>query len=281
MMNARYFQSAGDKVQCVLCPHRCVIADGGTGFCAARYNSGGVLIAGNYGRVTSLALDPIEKKPLYKFHPGSGILSIGSYGCNMRCTFCQNHHISQSVAESEFIPPEELARLSSVTPDNIGVAFTYNEPLISIEYILDAAPLIHHKGQLVVLVSNGQINEEPLADLVTHVDAWNIDLKAFTPEFYRKHGGELTATICTIEAAARVSHVEVTTLVIPGENDSDDEVAALTEWLGGISPDIPYHLSRFFPRHRMTGKQPTPKQTLYRLSGIAKRRLNHVYMGNV
>ena len=266
---------------CTLCPHHCEIADGNAGLCGVRVNTGGELLAESYGRVTSLALDPIEKKPLYHFHPGSKILSIGSYGCNMKCSFCQNHRISQENPEGEYISPEELARLAADIQGNIGVAFTYNEPLIWIEYIMDAAPLIRRNGQSVILVSNGQINAEPLEKLIPLVDAWNIDVKAFSHDFYRKHRGDLDVVKHTVEAASAVSHVEVTTLIIPGENDGEEEVAALTGWLSGVSEKIPYHLSRFFPRYKMADHQPTPRETLVKLVEIAGQMLRHVHIGNL
>jgi len=270
-----------DGTKCSLCPHNCVIADGKKGFCNARRNVGGELIAENYGRITSLALDPIEKKPLYHFRPGSKILSVGSYGCNMRCAFCQNHEISQTQANSKYMPPEKLAEISAETKGNIGVAFTYNEPLIGVEYILDAAPLIKRNGQAVAMVSNGQINPKPLLELLPMIDAWNIDVKAFTAEFYSSHGGDFETVKYTVGAAVKTSHVEVTTLIIPGENDGEAEIDALAKWLSGMSPNIPLHLSRFFPRYKMTDKSPTPKETMLRLEKTAKQYLKFVYLGNM
>jgi len=280
-IKAKFWEINGDKVKCVLCPHYCVIADNHTGICGARRNIGGELIAENYGQITSFALDPIEKKPLYHFRPGSKILSAGSYGCNMRCAFCQNYGISQIHAESEYITPDKLVELAYNTPDNTGVAFTYNEPTIGIEYIIDSAPLIKQNGQSLVLVSNGQINPKPIIELLPLVDAWNIDIKAFNPEFYKKQSGHLETAKHTVEAAAQVSHVEITTLIIPGENDGEDEIIALVRWLADISPDIPFHLSRFFPRYKMTDKSPTPKEKLFRLAERAKRFLKFVYIGNI
>ena len=282
-MKAKFWEKygGGNNIKCTLCPHYCIIAENKSGFCGVRRNVNGELIAESYGQITSLALDPVEKKPLYHFHPGSKILSAGSYGCNMKCAFCQNYGISQIRPESEYIAPEKLAAIAGNTPGNIGVAFTYNEPAAGVEYILDAAPLIRQNGQSVALVSNGQINSEPLEKLLPLADAWNIDIKAFTPEFYRRHGGDLETSKRAAESAARVSHIEITTLIIPGENDGDEEIAALAEWLAGISPDIPLHLSRFFPQYKMTDKQPTPKETLFRLAEKAKRLLKYVYIGNI
>jgi pyruvate formate lyase activating enzyme len=246
-----------------------------------RKNEDGELKAESYGRLTSLALDPVEKKPFYHFCPGSRILSVGSYGCNMKCGFCQNHEISQRRAEWEYLPPEKLADLARQTKGNIGVAFTYNEPTIGMEYLLDAAPLVKRAGLKVALVSNGQVSAEPLARLLPFTDAWNIDLKAFTERFYRLHGGDLETAKQSIAMAARAAHVEVTTLVIPGENDGAEEIAALSGWLAGISPEIPLHLSRFFPRYRMADRPPTPKETLSGLAEVARKYLRHVYLGNV
>jgi pyruvate formate lyase activating enzyme len=282
MKEARFYEKAdGANVRCNLCPHRCRIPDGQAGLCGARRNAGGTLCAESYGRVSSLALDPIEKKPLYHFRPGSQILSMGSYGCNMVCAFCQNSSISQTRPETEFVSPKRLAEIAASVPRNLGVAFTYNEPLIGAEYILDAAPLLRRSGMKVVLVSNGMIREEPLTELLPFVDALNIDLKAFTPEFYRRMGGDLETVKRNIARCAESRHVEVTTLVIPGENDGDDETAELSRWLASISRDIPLHLSRFFPRHRMTKKPPTPARTLTRLAAIARQSLEYVHIGNV
>ena len=266
---------------CTLCPHNCHISEKNHGFCKTRKCVNGEIISENYGEITSIALDPIEKKPLYHFHPNTKILSVGSYGCNMRCSFCQNYGISQNRAHSEYMPPEKLAALAADAPNNIGVAFTYNEPILSFDYILETAPLIHANGQKVVLVSNGQINPEPLAILLPNVDAWNIDMKSFTAEFYDKHGGDLETAKNTVETAAKTCHVEVTTLIICGKNDNADEIAALTSWLADVSPDIPYHLSRFFPRFNMLDVPPTPKDTLLNLAEIASRKLKRVYIGNV
>jgi pyruvate formate lyase activating enzyme len=274
---------------CELCPHNCAIAEGKYGLCGIRWNLHGTLYSDGYGKVTSLALDPIEKKPLYHFYPGRKIWSVGGYGCNMRCGFCQNSEISQFDHDkgcwntnSDFVPPENLLRFVEMEDDNenIGVAFTYNEPTINFEYVKDCAKLFTQNGLKVVLVSNGQINADPLRELAPLVDAWNIDVKAWNSDFYRRHGGDFETVKRTVEVASKTAHVEVTTLIIPGENDDDDEISALAEWLAGISPEIPYHVSRYFPRYQYDAP-PTPKDTLYRLAEIAKQRLKHVYVGNV
>jgi pyruvate formate lyase activating enzyme len=278
---ARFYKREGKGARCELCPHRCLIPDGRTGLCGARRNAGGTLYAESYGRASSLALDPIEKKPLHHFRPGSRILSMGSYGCNMACSFCQNASISQAMPETEFVSPERLAEIAASAPGNIGVAFTYNEPLIGAEYLLDAAPLLRQRGMNVVLVSNGMIREEPLEALLPFIDAVNIDLKAFTPSFYHRMGGDLETVKRSIARCAESCHAEVTTLIVPGENDGDDEMTALSRWLASISRDIPLHLSRFFPRYGMTDKPPTPVPTLARLAEIARQTLTYVHMGNV
>ena len=278
-------EGADERIVCSLCPHHCRLADGETGFCRARTNEGGAIRCKNYGRLTSVALDPIEKKPLYHFHPGSFILSVGSFGCNLRCPFCQNYAISMADGQSETqdVTPAELAALAhdlSRRPHgNIGVAFTYNEPLLSYEFIMDAAPLLHEAGLFVVLVTNGAIAPAPLEELLPHVDAMNIDLKGWQPNFYRRLGGDLAAVKHTIARAAKICHVEVTTLIIPGQNDSASDMEEEARWLASLNPDLPLHLSRYFPRwHENTPA--TPIETIERLAAIARKHLRFVHKGN-
>jgi pyruvate formate lyase activating enzyme len=240
----------------------------------------------NYGRLTSLALDPIEKKPLRRFHPGSLILSAGSYGCNLRCPFCQNYEISMEGPEAEtvFLTPEELTAkalaLSQAPPGNLGVAFTYNEPLVGYEYVKDCAALLHQKGLKTVLVTNGMICLEPLEALLPQVDAMNIDLKAFSRDGYRRLGGDLETVKGTIARSVGRCHVEVTTLIVPGENDSEDEMDAEAGWLASLDPELPLHISRFFPRFQMTDREPTPTKTMNALIQTARQHLRYVYSGN-
>ncbi len=271
-------------MKCEICPHHCDIGEGAVGLCRARTNKNGAIICDNYGRLTSLSLDPIEKKPLYHFFPGSMILSVGSYGCNLRCPFCQNHEISMTGSEIEttYVSPEQLVlKAKELMPrGNIGIAFTYNEPLISYEYVLDCSRLAHEHNLKTVLVTNGMICSEPLNALLPYIDAMNIDLKAFTQRFYHMLGGDLETVKQTIAAAAKKCHVEVTVLIISGENDTDEEMERLSSWLKSIGPDIPLHISRFFPRYKMQNKQPTPVETIYRLHSIAKKHLTNVYTGN-
>lgn len=270
---------------CELCFHRCDLSEGQTGFCRARACQNGKIVPLNYGKITSIALDPIEKKPLRRFHPGSKILSVGSFGCNLRCPFCQNYEISMSgekELETAELSPEALAdkALELRLYGNIGVAYTYNEPLVGYEYVRDCASLVHERGMVNVLVTNGTIKEAPWRTLVPLIDAVNIDLKGFTPEWYQRLGGNLEAVKSSICLAAERCHVEVTTLLVPGENDSAEEVTALAQWLASVDRDIPLHLSRFFPRYRMMDKLSTPVERVYRLADVAREYLSFVYTGN-
>ena len=273
------------KTRCELCFHHCALDDGQTGLCRARACQDGKIISLNYGKLTSLALDPIEKKPLRRFHPGSLILSVGSFGCNLRCPFCQNHEISiagDSGIQTVEVSPEQLAAKAAelVPHGNIGVAYTYNEPLIGYEYVRDCAALVHEQGMVNVLVTNGTVEEEPWRALLPLVDAANIDLKGFTPSWYRRLGGDLEPVKRSIVLAAERCHVEVTTLLIPGENDSEEEIRELARWLASISPEIPLHLSRFFPRYRMLDRPPAPVEQVCRLAETARGYLSYVYTGN-
>jgi pyruvate formate lyase activating enzyme len=269
---------------CAICPHACDIAEGEAGFCHARVCKDGQITSAAYGYITACALDPIEKKPLFHFHPGSMILSIGGFGCNFRCAFCQNHHISmRRPHDLQQATPRQIAALAkdTVSQGNIGVAYTYNEPLINFEFVYDTARLVHAEGLKNVLVTNGFINPAPLAALLPYIDALNIDLKSFSPDFYDQIKGRLSTVTKTIEQAARHAHVEVTTLVIPGENDGESEMDALARFVAGVDKGIPLHLSRFFPRHQMTDKPPTPPETIYRLKEVAEKHLEFVCVGNV
>jgi pyruvate formate lyase activating enzyme len=248
---------------------------------------GGVLRAESFGKVSALALDPIEKKPLFHFYPGQKILSAGSYGCNLRCPFCQNHEIAQSdvdLMSARDLSPQELVNeaLSLRSHGNIGLAFTYNEPFIWYEYVLETARLAREHNLKTVLVTNGMINEQPLLELLPWIDAINIDLKAFSDNFYHSLiRGDLSAVRHTIELCYGQCHVEVTTLVIPEMNDEPEEMEELSSWLASVGPDIPLHLTRFFPRYRMADARPTPHTALTRLAEIAERHLKHVHLGNI
>lgn len=275
-----------EKVLCPLCPRACRLGEGEIGFCGARINRGGRTEPREWGLLSSLALDPIEKKPLAFFRPGTMILSAGFFGCNMRCPFCQNYHISMQAPdprEGVCYSPEELTDLAlSLRPrGNVGLAFTYNEPLLAYEYIREVFTQARKAGLETVLVTNGNFMPEPLAELAPLVTAWNIDLKCFHEEGYRKLGGSFEHVKQAIRLAAATAHVEVTTLVVPGLSDAPEDMAREAAWLASLSPEIPLHLSRFFPRYKQTAGRPTDVKTLYKLREIAKNYLSNVVLGNV
>lgn len=274
------------KAVCPICPHHCALEPGRLGLCRARRNVDGAVICENYGRITSMALDPIEKKPLRCFYPGSFILSVGSYGCNLCCPFCQNYQISMEGPEAEtaFLSPDALTdralALSRTPPGNLGVAFTYNEPLVGYEYVRDCAAQLRRNGLKTVLVTNGMICPGPLEDLLPLVDAMNIDLKAFSHRYYQWLGGDLETVKETIACSAHRCHVEVTTLIVPGENDTEAEMEAEAAWLASLDPDMPLHISRFFPRFQVSDREPTPIRTVETLRRAARKYLRRVYSGN-
>ena len=285
------FSPTPKKMQatCDACPRGCKLAPGSSGFCKARGNVDGQVAPTGYGRLTSIALDPVEKKPLACWKPGTFVLSAGSYGCNMRCPFCQNHEIAMAGADDvpwQEVSPEALvghtARLRDQDRRVIGVALTYNEPLTCWEYVRDVGKLAHGEGLACVLVSNGQTTPGVLAQLAGLIDAANIDLKAPDQAGYDKLGGSFDAAWNTITTLSRDSscHVEVTTLVVPGLNDADEDIEQMAASLAGLDPLMPYHLSRFFPRHRMADARPTPVATVYHAADVARRHLQRVFTGN-
>ncbi len=278
---------------CKVCFRHCDIDEGGFGYCGVRSCREGRVVADNYGRITSLALDPIEKKPLNNFYPQSRILSVGSYGCNLRCPFCQNHEISWSERafefrkEAEYVSPKELVELAveNIPRGNIGIAFTYNEPLVGYEFVRDTARLSHEASLKNVLVTNGCASPEVLSELAPWIDAMNIDLKGFSDEYYSKLlGGDRRMVLDFITGAVRHCHVELTTLIIPGENDSEGEMRDICSFIKRLElendKDIPLHISRFFPRFHMTDRPATDVGLIYRLAGIAGEYLKYVYTGN-
>lgn len=283
IVDAMFYEKYKDKIHCKLCPHNCVIGEGSYGLCSVRTNDGDVLKTINYGEITSIAEDPIEKKPLYHFKPGKDILSVGSFGCNFTCDFCQNFSISQYKADSKYVSPEELSHILNNTEDNIGIAFTYNEPSIWYEYIFNSAKLIKNNNPNIniVLVSNGYIKAEPLKELLPFVDAMNIDLKAFTDKYYKGIcGGRLDPVLENIKIASDKCHVEITTLLVNNENDSEEEVEKIASFLGNIDRDTPLHLSRYFPNYKMENP-PTEVDRMIKDKNAAKKHLNYVYLGNV
>lgn len=287
-MECRYYQKIDDvNVECQLCPHHCRIANGKTGLCRSRRNKDGTLVSDAYSRPCSLAIDPIEKKPLYHFHPGTKCLSIACTGCNFRCLNCQNHEISQ-VAPTDVghydLMPTQVVNLC-IENQCPGVAYTYTEPLTYIEYVIDTARLAHRHGLWNILVTAGYVCQEPLADLLPFIDAANIDLKAFSDDIYsRVCGGHLTSVLETIIAMRDAGiWIELTNLLIPGFNDDMEMIRRMCQWIvsNGLA-DNPLHFSRFFPRHKMRNLMPTPISTLKVAMQIAlDAGINHVYLGNV
>ncbi len=277
-----YYGVTDGRLQCRLCGHRCVIEDGETGRCHVRRRQGDKLIALTYGEVTAVNLDPIEKKPLYHFHPGSYVLSLGSWGCNLRCDFCQNWTISQHQVPTSALAPRKAVQLAQAAQNNVGIAYTYNEPFMWYEYVLDTSRLVREAGLKNILVTNGIIEQEPLRELLPLIDALNIDVKSMSDEFYRRLcGGRAIWPRKTAEICAGSAHVEITNLVIPGENDSDEDLRGLVDWVAeSLGPQTPVHFSRYRPDHKMT-TPPTPPDTLRRAYAMARERLSFVYLGNI
>ena len=277
--------SDGAKVTCGVCMHKCSLSEGSHGFCGVRTLRDGKVYPDNYGYITALALDPIEKKPLKRFHPGSYILSIGSYGCNLCCPFCQNHDISQAKSPEEAYArqttPEELCSIVVSEEKTIGLAYTYNEPLIGYEFVRDCAKLIHEAGKYNVLVSNGEATLEVLDEIIPFIDAMNIDLKGFKDEIYASYGGSLDMVKGFIERSFASSHVEITSLIVPGMNDSKEDMEQEAKWIASLNPDIPLHITRYFPQYKMRDRAPTSIPLMKDLSEIASKYLNYVYLGNV
>ena len=287
----------GYMTRCHVCFRHCDLKEGSMGFCGARIGLADRVADSNYGKITALALDPIEKKPLHRFYPGSKILSVGSYGCNLRCPFCQNSEISWGEESAEFavsaetITPEQLVSAAERQKKNgnIGIAFTYNEPLTGYEFVRDTARLSHEKGMKNVIVSNGTAELAVLEEIGPYIDAMNIDLKGFDPDTY-KHvlGGDMRMTMEFIAGAVKISHVELTCLIVPGINDSHEMIKEMTDWISSLKDasgnvcgkDIPLHVSRFFPCFHMTDRPPTPVGTVYGLAKTARETLNYVYTGN-
>jgi pyruvate formate lyase activating enzyme len=281
--DAKYYEKIQNKIHCYLCPHHCVIEEGHHGKCNVRFHQNGKLYTLNYGEITASSLDPIEKKPLHYYKPDSQIFSVGSFGCNMTCTFCQNHEISQRQAESNYIAPEKLIEITLTLENNIGIAFTYNEPTIWYEYVYDCAKKLKETSPdiSVVLVTNGFINERPLTDLLPYIDAMNIDLKSFSNAYYKNIcGARLDPVLKTIELASKSSHVEVTTLLVRGENDTLEEVESIGKFLHSIDANIPLHLSRYFPRYQMESPA-TDITFMMKAQELAHQYVNKVILGNV
>lgn len=281
MKEAAYYERLeDDKARCDLCPQECVISDGKRGFCKVRTNHGGVLYSDVYEHILACNRDPIEKKPLYHFHPGDTILSVGTRGCNQRCRFCQNWQMLETDEPGTYITSEEVASMAG-KGGSVGVAYTYNEPTIWFEFVLECARKVREGGLVNVLVTNGLINPRPLEELLPYVDAMNIDVKSMEGDFYRKIcASDLEPVLETCRRAKPESHLEITNLLIPTLNDSDQMIGELVDFVAELGKDTPLHFSAYYPCYKMT-IEPTPVETLYRAREIARRKLDYVYLGNV
>jgi pyruvate formate lyase activating enzyme len=281
LKEAMFYKKHRDRVECYLCPHHCKIKPGHIGLCGVRQNTDQTLYTLNYGKLSAYNLDPIEKKPLYHYYPGKQIISVGSFGCNLKCSFCQNYTIAHNKPTTVKLTPEGLADKAAAVDRNIGIAYTYNEPSIWYEYVYDTASAARDRGLKNVLVTNGYLEEEPLELILPLIDAMNIDVKAFEEDYYLDIcKGRLAPVLRTVEKAARHCHVEVTTLVVGGLNDNLDQLEQLGRWLAGINKDTPLHLSRYYPAYMMD-RPATPVDTLFTARELLGRFLNHVYIGNV
>ncbi|MDO8524981.1 MAG: AmmeMemoRadiSam system radical SAM enzyme [Candidatus Omnitrophota bacterium] len=283
MREALYYEKLDHKrVQCRLCPYNCPIADDGRGTCGVRINKGGILYTEVYNKTTSIALDPVEKKPLYRYHPGEFILSLGTKGCNLHCQFCQNWHISQEIdAPTQDITSARIIEKAKAA-GSFGIAYTYNEPFIWYEFVLDTARLAKKSGLENVLVTNGYVNIDPLEGILPYIDAMNIDLKSFDDEFYAKIcKGSLRPVLEVIKRSNKSCHIELTNLIIPTLNDSEETIKKMVDWIyKNLGADTPLHFSGYFPCYNMS-LPPTPIETLRKAEKIAKEKLKYVYLGNI
>lgn len=283
-IEARYYKKYDENsLQCLLCPNLCILKNDEIGSCKTRQNIGGKLYSLFYNNISSIAVDPIEKKPLYHFYPGSKILSLGTVGCSFHCVFCQNYSISQYTdIHLEEIDGSFILNLMREKKINL-IAFTYSEPLVWFETVYDISKFLkeNDKNIKIVLVTNGYINSRPLLDLLPYIDAMNIDLKSFSNDFYKQFcSGKLEPVLQTIKTAAKNIHVEVTTLVIPTLNDSPEEMLAISNFLASIDKNIPLHISRYYPCYKLN-IPPTQEKTILDLVKVAKENLNYVYAGNL
>ncbi|MCF4151402.1 AmmeMemoRadiSam system radical SAM enzyme [Dethiosulfovibrio sp. F2B] len=278
---ALWWHPEGDGIICDLCPHSCFLKPGDSGFCSVRKNEGGVLMTLNYGETSSVAIDPVEKKPLFHWHPGEPILSLGSVGCSMNCPFCQNWRLTRfdGAPLTTDMSPSDISNLTDRSGTDL-VAFTYNEPLVSYEFLIDVLPMLREKGKKTVLVTNGQIAPAPLEPLLPSIDCANVDLKAFDKSTYTKMGGSLDATKSTIETIhGRGIHLEISWLVVPGISDDLEEFERMLLWLNHLDPAIPLHINRYYPAHRWDAL-PTDERLMDRMADLASSELMRVYQGN-
>ena len=287
MKEALFFEKlSNNKVKCTLCPHNCIISDGNRGVCRVRINNKGVLYSEVYDKISSISNDPIEKKPLYHFYPGRNILSVGSVGCNLQCEFCQNWEISQtSVSDYHYIrniSSEEILQLALKDKNNIGIAYTYNEPIVWFEFMQEIAKIAKKKNLKNVMVTNGYINRKPLEMILPYIDAFSIDLKAFTEDFYKKiTSSHLQPVKDNLKfLSKRNKHIELTNLVIPTLNDDVEVFEDMIKWIANeLGENTVLHISRYFPMYQLKIES-TPVDKLLELFEIAKKHLNYVYLGN-
>lgn len=279
-----YEQIANNQVICHLCPHHCRIKAGNNGICRVRYNHEGKLYTKNYGLCSPPALDPIEKKPLYHFYPGSLVLSVGTFGCNFQCSFCQNWHLAHGEPSLYKLEPQDLLQMAETYKEegSIGIAYTYSEPVVWFEFVKDTAKLVHEQGLKNILVTNGFIEAEPLKEILPFLDAFNLDIKGFNQNFYRKivKGNYLPVLKTAEEIYREGKHLEITTLLIPGLNDEEEEIEELTQWIAkNLGKEVPIHFSRYSPNYQMD-LPPTSLEKLIKAKEIGMKNLDYVYIGN-
>lgn len=278
-----YVKREASKVQCQLCPRSCLIEPGYSGDCLARKNEGGALMSASYGQITAFGVDPIEKKPLYHFHPGHDIVSFGSFGCNLHCLNCQNFRISQFVAPSVYLSPEQLLARALEEPRSIGIAATYNEPTVNFEYVLEVFKLNRAAGFKNVLVTNGYLNPKPWEALLDFTDAVNLDVKANDPDFYESVcKATLSPVLRSLDALLERQevHTELTWLLIEGLNDDHEKLSAFAKRVAAVRPETPLHISRYYPNYLMNHPE-TRKEALFSARATANQHLSYVYIGNL
>ncbi len=288
MKEAKFYTKLEEKkVQCLLCPHQCTINEEKKGVCRVRSNKDGILYSDNYGKVCSLGFDPIEKKPLYHFHPGKTIFSVGSVGCNLHCKFCQNWEISQtSIDDFPYLKnytPEDIIRIAKKRPDNFGIAYTYNEPTVWYEFMFNISWIAKKEGLKNVIVSNGFIAEKPLTKLMGVIDAFSIDLKSFSEDFYKKlTSSRLEPVKETLKNIRKFNkHLEITNLVITDENDDENQFREMVNWIAAeLGRETVFHISRYYPTYRLSNP-PTSPETMENFYHIAREKLPYSYLGNV
>jgi len=280
MKECLFYEKIDGKIKCTLCPHNCLISEGGLGICKQRKNINGKLISLNYSKITSLGIDPIEKKPLYHFMKGTKTFSLGSMGCNFSCKFCQNYRIAKEEVYYQKLEPKEAVE-KALNNNMKSIAFTYNEPTVWYEYVLETAKLAKKNNLKTICVTNGFINSEPLEMILDYIDAFNVDLKAFDSNFYKDLcGGNLEPVLNSIKTIYEKAHLEITTLVIGGERGNVEDIEKIIKWISKLERKIPLHLSRYFPAYMMK-EPPTDIDILIKFKKIGSKYLDNIYIGNV